>query len=110
MSEVTDHWVHGEHLLFEGRKMSKSAGNVVLLEDIVQRGYDPLALRLVFLENRYRSQMDLTWSLISAADATLQRWRSKYQEWSEAEAHNDAHLVEEFTQSCLLYTSDAADE
>jgi len=99
MSEVTDHWVHGEHLLFEGRKMSKSAGNVVLLEDIVQRGYDPLALRLVFLENRYRSQMDLTWNLISAADATLQRWRSKYQEWSEAEAHNDAHLVEEFTQS-----------
>jgi cysteinyl-tRNA synthetase len=99
MSEVTDHWVHGEHLLFEGRKMSKSAGNVVLLEDIVHRGYDPLALRLVFLENKYRSQMDLTWSQIEAADSTLQRWRNKYQEWSRAESHNDQEVVAELVES-----------
>jgi len=93
LSEVTDHWVHGEHLLFEGRKMSKSAGNVVLLEDVVKAGYDPLALRLVFLENKYRSQMDLNLEQISAAHATLQRWRSKFQEWSKAELHNDQDVV-----------------
>ena len=93
LSEVTDHWVHGEHLLFEGRKMSKSAGNVVLLEDVVKAGYDPLALRLVFLENKYRSQMDLNWEQISAAHATLQRWRSKVQEWSKAELNNDQGVV-----------------
>ena len=74
-NETVDLWVHGEHLLFQGRKMSKSAGNVVLVKDIVERGYDPLALRLVFLENRYRSQMDLTWETIAAADETLKRWR-----------------------------------
>ncbi len=74
-TEVVDLWIHGEHLLFEGRKMSKSSGNVLLLSEIVDRGYDPLALRLVFLENRYRSQMDLTWDSISAAHKTLQRWR-----------------------------------
>ena len=75
-SEVVDLWVHGEHLLFQGRKMSKSAGNVVLINDIAARGFDPLALRLVFLENRYRSQMDLTWETISAANETLHRWRT----------------------------------
>ena len=74
-TEVVDLWIHGEHLLFEGRKMSKSSGNVLLLSEIVDRGYDPLALRLVLLENRYRSQMDLTWDSISAAHKTLQRWR-----------------------------------
>jgi cysteinyl-tRNA synthetase len=68
-------WVHGEHLLFEGRKMAKSSGNVVLLSDLVERGYDPLSLRLCLLENRYRSQMDLTWDSIAAADTTLKRWR-----------------------------------
>jgi cysteinyl-tRNA synthetase len=68
-------WVHGEHLLFEGRKMAKSSGNVVLLKDLVERGYDPLSLRLCLLENRYRSQMDLTWDSIAAANATLKRWR-----------------------------------
>jgi cysteinyl-tRNA synthetase len=68
-------WVHGEHLLFEGRKMAKSSGNVVLLKDLAEKGYDPLSLRFCLLENRYRSQMDLTWDSIAAANATLKRWR-----------------------------------
>jgi cysteinyl-tRNA synthetase len=80
-TEVVDHWLHGEHLLFEGRKMSKSAGNVVLLSDIIARGLDPLSLRLTFLENRYRNQMDLTWDSLIAADSTLKRWRLKMAEW-----------------------------
>lgn len=98
LSEVTDHWVHGEHLLFEGRKMSKSAGNVVLLEDIVRAGYDPLALRLVFLENKYRSQMDLNWEQISAAHTTLQRWRSKFQEWSKGQGQIDQEVARELIE------------
>jgi cysteinyl-tRNA synthetase len=77
--DVVKHWVHAEHLLFEGRKMSKSTGNVVLLEDVIARGIDPLALRLAFMSLRYRTQLDLTWSSISAADSTLRRWREKAQ-------------------------------
>lgn len=73
--EAVTHWIHGEHLLFEGRKMSKSAGNVLLLQDVIDRGLDPLAVRLAFLENRYRSQMDLTWASLEAAHMTLRRWR-----------------------------------
>jgi len=82
--EAVDLWVHGEHLLFEGKKMSKSSGNVVLVSDIMARGIDPLALRLCFLENRYRSQMDLTWNSINAADETLKRWRSKMATWGQS--------------------------
>ncbi|KGA14996.1 hypothetical protein GM50_18380 [freshwater metagenome] len=79
--EAVDLWVHGEHLLFEGKKMSKSSGNVVLLSDVIERGIDPLAIRLCFLENKYRSQMDLTWKSIEAADETLRRWRMKMVQW-----------------------------
>ena len=82
--EAVDLWVHGEHLLFEGKKMSKSSGNVVLVSDIISRGIDPLALRLCFLENRYRSQMDLTWNSIKAADETLKRWRTKMSTWGHS--------------------------
>ena len=82
--EAVDLWVHGEHLLFEGRKMSKSSGNVVLVSDIIAKGIDPLALRLCFLENRYRSQMDLTWNSINAAHETLKRWRAKMSEWGQS--------------------------
>jgi len=98
--EVVENWVHGEHLLFEGRKMSKSAGNVVLLSDVIAKGLDPLALRLCFLENRYRSQMDLTWDSLKAADATLDRWRSKYVNWLD-DGDLDERFLNDFTEGSL---------
>jgi cysteinyl-tRNA synthetase len=81
--EVVRRWVHGEHLLAEGRKMAKSTGNVVLVRDVVERGYDPLALRLFFLTGRYRQQMNLTWDALAAADRRLRRWRTKVADWAE---------------------------
>ena len=81
--EVVRHWVHAEHLLFDGRKMAKSTGNVVLVSDVIDRGFDPLALRLCFLEHHYRQQMNLTWEAIGAAQLTLDRWRSKVAAWAE---------------------------
>jgi cysteinyl-tRNA synthetase len=82
--EVVQHWAHGEHVLFDGRKMAKSTGNVVLLSDITDRGLDPLALRLALLEHRYRQQLNLTWDTLTAADATLRRWRARVAEWARS--------------------------
>jgi cysteinyl-tRNA synthetase len=82
--EVVRHWVHGEHLLFEGRKMAKSTGNVVLLADVVARAHDPLALRLAFLASRYRTQVDLSWAAIAAANSHLARWRERVAGWAES--------------------------
>lgn len=100
--EVVAHWVHAEHLLFEGRKMSKSAGNVVLVQDVVDRGLDPLAVRLAFLEHHYRQQMNLTWDSITAADRTLTRWRERMAEWSRAAKHSepDAAVRAEVLDAC----------
>lgn len=92
--DVVAHWLHGEHLLFEGRKMSKSAGNVVLVEEIIAAGLDPLALRLALLENRYRSQINLTWDSLRAAGATLERWRLQLSTWgsgSEMKYDQEVH-------------------
>jgi cysteinyl-tRNA synthetase len=91
-------WVHGEHLLFEGRKMSKSAGNVVLLTDVQARGLDPLSLRFSFLENRYRSQMDLSWAALDAAHSTLRRWRTLMSEWgTSTEIKIDQEITDALT-------------
>jgi cysteinyl-tRNA synthetase len=83
-TDVVRHWVHAEHLLFDGRKMSKSSGNVVLVHDVTERGLDPLALRLAFLQHRYRQQMNLTWQVIEGAQKTLERWRGKVAEWANS--------------------------
>jgi len=97
-SEAVGIWVHGEHLLFEGRKMSKSAGNVVLLEDVIARGLDPLSLRFVLLENRYRSQMDLTWASLEAANATLRRFREAMAKWGDLDIElEDAEIFNALT-------------
>jgi cysteinyl-tRNA synthetase len=82
--ETVRHWVHGEHLLFEGRKMAKSTGNVVLVSDVVDRGFDPLALRLAFLSSRYRQQANLSWDAIAGAQRTLDRWRASVAQWAES--------------------------
>ncbi len=96
--EVVQHWVHGEHLLFEGRKMAKSTGNVVLLADLTERGLDPLALRLAFLEQRYRQQMNLTWDSLASADRTVRRWRDRVAEWARSPSKAMcAQYVSEFT-------------
>ena len=80
-SEFVRQWVHGEHLLFDGKKMAKSSGNVLHVADLIERKIDPLALRLLFLENHYRTQMNLTWESIEAADVLLKRWRKKIAAW-----------------------------
>jgi len=81
--DVVRHWVHVEHVLFEGRKMAKSTGNVVLLSDLAARGLDPLAARLAFLDHRYRQQLNLTWDTLTAADGTLRRWRELVADWAD---------------------------
>jgi cysteinyl-tRNA synthetase len=97
-AEVVRHWVHGEHLLFEGRKMAKSTGNVVLVSDVVERGYDPLALRLAFLSSRYRQQANLSWDAIAGADRTLARWRTAVAAWAEQPS---APLAKDYADAVL---------
>lgn len=54
-------WVHGEHLLVNGKKMSKSLGNIVYLEHFQERGYTPRQVRFYLLYGHHRKQLNLTW-------------------------------------------------
>ena len=93
--QVVAHWVHGAHLLSEGRKMAKSAQNYYELRDLSERGHtEPLAARLLFLQSRYRAQMNFTLDALTGAERTLERWRRLIANWSgephggsEAEAY-----------------------
>ncbi|MDP9406221.1 MAG: cysteine--tRNA ligase, partial [Actinomycetota bacterium] len=83
-------WLHGEHLLADGRKMSKSAGNVVDLRSLDERGVDPLAFRLLCLQARYRTQVNFTWEAVGAAARALQRLRAHCAELDAAARDEDA--------------------
>ncbi|MBP9751615.1 MAG: cysteine--tRNA ligase [Candidatus Moranbacteria bacterium] len=63
----TRYWIHNRHLLVDGMKMSKSKGNFYKLEDVTEKGYSPMDLRMLFLSSHYRSQMNFTWDSLSSA-------------------------------------------
>jgi len=54
------HWLHCEHLLVDGEKMSKSKGNFYRLGDLLERGLDPRAIRYFLLSAHYRKQLNFT--------------------------------------------------
>lgn len=62
-----NYWLHNEHILINGEKMSKSKGNQFTLFDIMQKGYDPLDLRYFVLGAHYRTKVNLTWESLDAA-------------------------------------------
>ena len=73
------YWMHGEYLLINGGKMSKSLGNVYLLDDIINKGYDPLVYRLFNFSCHYRGKLNFTWEGIESASVALDRLRDGYQ-------------------------------
>jgi cysteinyl-tRNA synthetase len=81
---VVSAWAHGGFLRLSGQKISKSAGNVVLVRDLLERGIDPLAYRYLTFQTRYRSEMDLSLEAVEAADTGLRRLRNRMAGWAEA--------------------------
>ena len=73
------YWIHGEYLLVNGGKMSKSLKNVYLLDDIIKKGYDPLTYRLFNFSCHYRGKLNFTWEGIESTSASLERLREGYQ-------------------------------
>jgi cysteinyl-tRNA synthetase len=65
------YWVHGEHLLVGGEKMSKSLHNIYTLRDLDDKGIEPLAFRYLVLTSHYRSKLNFTWQSVAASQNAL---------------------------------------
>jgi cysteinyl-tRNA synthetase len=78
--EPTRYWIHNEHLLVDGKKMSKSLGNFYILSDLTQKGHSPEAIRFFLVTNQYRTKLNLTEEGIVAAENSLRKLRNFLQE------------------------------
>lgn len=74
------YWVHHNFVQIEGEKMSKSLGNFMTIDDVIKRDIDPYALRLLFLQSHYRSELNFTWEALKASETALNRLREGYRE------------------------------
>lgn len=77
-NSMANYFVHSNHLLVDGKKMAKSANNFFTLKDIIDKGYDPLAFRLLVLQSQYRNESNFTWDVMEAAQNRLNNWRSMF--------------------------------
>ena len=66
-------WLHAEHLLVDGGKMSKSLGNYYTIPDLLERGHHPSAIRYLLLSAHYRTQLNFTLEGLVKADRALER-------------------------------------
>jgi cysteinyl-tRNA synthetase len=69
------YWMHAEHLLVDGRKMSKSLGNFHTFRDLKSKGFRPSAIRYLLLSTHYRSQLNFTFDALRAASSAVTRLR-----------------------------------
>jgi cysteinyl-tRNA synthetase len=70
------YWLHAEHLLVEGEKMSKSLGNFFTLRDLFAKGYKPSALRFALTSVPYRRQLNFTFDGLRQASSSVERLRN----------------------------------
>jgi cysteinyl-tRNA synthetase len=70
------YWLHTAFLMVDGHKMSKSLGNFYTIDDVIQKGFDPLALRYLFLGAHYRDTLNFTWDSLQASQNGLERLRN----------------------------------
>ncbi len=77
------YFVHGEHLLVDGQKMSKSLNNFYTLRDVESKDMDPLSLRYLVLTAHYRDKLNFTWKSLEAAQNALNNLRETVRDWEE---------------------------
>lgn len=89
-------WVHAEHMLVNGEKMSKSVGNVYLLKDLVERGFSPLDFRYLALSTHYRTRFNFTFEALEAAKAGRRGILAAYWDAGDAVGVRDDGVWERF--------------
>ena len=67
------YWLHNEHVMVEGKKMSKSLGNFLTLNDLLGRNHDPRAIRYALLSTHYRSKLNITDKSLWAAQQAVEK-------------------------------------
>lgn len=90
------YWVHGNFILVDGKKMSKSLGNFYTLSDISNKGYRPLEFRLLVLESHYQSEAQFSWDSLTAAKNRLEAYEAMADlRWQQLGTQSAAHILDD---------------
>jgi cysteinyl-tRNA synthetase len=92
------YWVHHNFLLVDGQKMSKSLGNFYTLQDVLDRGYSPLALKMLYLGAHYRDELNFTWESLAASQRGFEKLQRRVSALLAAAGRTSLSEVPDFSR------------
>jgi len=95
---LANFWLHGEFLTINRGRMGKSEGNIIILEDLIKKSFNPLAYRYLSLTTHYRSKLSFSLPTLKAAQNALDNLHQKVRE-----IHSDSNHYEPRTRSVKIY-------
>ncbi|MBN1971880.1 MAG: cysteine--tRNA ligase [Candidatus Delongbacteria bacterium] len=72
--KYVNYWLHKSHILLNSEKMAKSTGNFYTVSDLVEKGYDPKAIRFTFLSAHYRSKLNFTYEAVTESAKQIDKF------------------------------------
>lgn len=94
--QVVDKWMHVEFLQVDGGKMSKSLGNIYTVDQLAQKGFEPLDFRYFFMNAHYRKQQNFTFEALSAAHNALKSLREIVKEHKNSQQSTDKQVLQDY--------------
>jgi cysteinyl-tRNA synthetase len=107
--KFVNYWLHNAHLIVESKKMAKSEGNFFTVQNLVDQGHDPLAIRYVLLSTHYRQQLNFTMDGLEAAKAAITRLRDFSSNIESASGPGDADAVRQAFEKAVKGFEDGLD-
>jgi len=91
-TRLANFWMHGYFLQLDEERMSKSSGEFLRLQSLIERGYDPLAYRFFLLNAHYRTKINFNWESLDGSNKALDRLRMAAHEWGAPGQIDEAYL------------------
>ena len=104
---LANFWLHGEFLELKKEKMAKSEGRIITLENLIQKGFSPLAYRYLCLTTHYRKKLQFSWPALKSSQNALNALYQKIIEIkTESPAENGSPLTKGYQKKFLDFIND----
>jgi cysteinyl-tRNA synthetase len=108
--KFVNYWLHVEHLIVEGRKMSKSLGNFYTLRHLLSKGYDSRSVRYLLMATHYRQQLNFTFKGLEAAKSAINRLVNFIHRLKYADGDGDEDAIMVLTSNVQKCFTEAMDD
>ena len=100
-------WIHGDFMLVDGGKMSKSLGNTYTIDQLIEKGYSPMVFRFFCLNAHYRKKLNFTFETMDAAKISYERLCAQVLKHKNSTATTDPAVLEKYKKE---FREDIADD